>query len=304
MDYVLNTIRETLIADPTLITLVSADNIHSTYVKESKTYPCIVMSISGTTGRNRIIGIDECHVEIESRSNTSKLATWTIAKRIKTLLDNQERSVTSAYRLIHVIKEIDVKDTEYDYAGNVWKITQRFLVIYSTTTIVATTGANGIIYASKSSVSAIPANEIAKFRGRITLSVDFNNQLRRARKKFASSLAYTEAVGKLVIEEVLFKHQFLDLIWSVTLSATGYLNDGSTSATVYQIDQSSEPNSLYLLYQATKTDDGKKLEIQANKGYCNGLELPLSKDDFSVMNCEWSLLADDNENVVKVSVEN
>jgi len=53
-----------------------------------------------------------------------------------------------------------------------------------------------------------------------------------------------------------------------------------------------------------RADDGKKLEIEADRAICQNLMVPFSNKDFSVFNCEWILLGDNLENVVKVLMEN
>ncbi len=53
-----------------------------------------------------------------------------------------------------------------------------------------------------------------------------------------------------------------------------------------------------------KTDDGKKLEVEAGRAVCQSLSIPFSKTDLSVFDCEWILLGDSSDNVVKVAVEN
>jgi len=54
----------------------------------------------------------------------------------------------------------------------------------------------------------------------------------------------------------------------------------------------------------TKTDDGKKLEIESDRAVCQSLSMPFSKTDLSVFDCEWILLGDSSDNVVRVAVEN
>lgn len=304
MEYVLKAIRNELIGDATLTALVSADDIHASHIKELRNYPCVTMNISAARDDNRISGVDACTVDIETRTRTSKLDAWTIAKRIKTLLDNQERNVTDADRYIHVIKEVDVSDDVYDLYGDVFVVKQRFSVLYSTTSITVTSGAAGIIYADATSVSADANKEIAKFRGALELQITFESEIRQTRNRFAKASMYRVAQASLTIGEVLFKASIMNLLWNVTTNASDHLNDGSTSATTYQVSQSSYPKGIQVLYQATKTDDGKKIEIEAHNAYCNSLRLPFSKSDFTVIDCNWTLLADSNGNVVKTAVEN
>lgn len=304
MEYIIKAIRNELISDAMLTSMVSADDIHASYVKEINNYPCVTMSVSAAQDNIGISGIDACIVEIETRARTSKLDAWAIAKRIKALLDNQERNVTDADRRIHVIREINAYDDVYDLYGNVWLVVQRYHVLYSVTSIVATSGATGVIYADATSVSADTNKEIAKFRGSLQLNVAFESEVRQTRNRFGKALLYRFAQASLTIGEVLFKASIMDLLWNINTSVSGYLNDGSTLATTYQVSQSSYPKGIQVLYQATKTDDGKKIEIEAHNAYCNSLRLPFSKSDFTVIDCNWTLLADSNGNVVKTAVEN
>ncbi len=103
---------------------------------------------------------------------------------------------------------------------------------------------------------------------------------------------------------MMFKASVVDLLWSITANTSGTLNDGVSSATTYQVSQSSCPSYLQVLFQMIKTDDGKKLEIEADKAVCQSLSIPFSKTDLSVFDCEWILLGDSSDNVVKVAVEN
>jgi len=304
MEYIIKAIRNELIADAMLTSLVSADDIHTSYVREINNYPCVTMSISAARDNIRISGIDACNVDIETRVRTSKLDAWAIAKRIKALLDNRECNITDADRRIHVIREIDASDDVYDLHGDVWLVRQRYHVLYSITSIVATSGATGVIYADATSVSVDRDKEIAEFRGILQLNVAFESEVRQTRNRFGKSALYRLAQASLTIGEVLFKASIMDLLWNVTTSSSGYLNDGSTLATTYQVSQSSYPKGIQVLYQATKTDDGKRIEIEAHNAYCNNLRLPFSKSDFTVVDCNWILLADSNGNVVKTAIEN
>ena len=103
---------------------------------------------------------------------------------------------------------------------------------------------------------------------------------------------------------MMFKASVLDLLWNITTLPAGTLNDDTTSATTYRVSQSSYPSYLQVLFQMTKTDDGKELEIEAGKAVCQSLSVPFSKKDLSIFDCEWILLGDYSGNVVKVAVEN
>jgi len=304
MDLLLKAIRTRLTGDATLTATVAADDITASFIAEDANYPCVVLGIKAGASQIEISGVTKAMLVIDVYSNVTKQQLWTIYDRIKFLLHNQGRAITDASRVIHAIYEVDVSDSQYDSRHDVWSLSAQYTIAYSTTGLSLTTGAIGAIYADPSAVSATPEKEVAKFRGAVSLDIEFESEIRRAQERFGKSVYYHSGTGKLIIEEVIFKASVLNLLWNISANASGTLSDGSTPATVYQLSQGSHPSYLQVLFQMTKTDDGKRLEIEAGKAICHSLKIPFSKKDFSVFNCEWILLGDDNENVVRVAIEN
>jgi len=304
MDLLLKAIRTRLISDTALTFIVHADDITSNFNAEYANYPCVVFGVEMGGSLSEISGVVRATLTIDVYSAANKQQLWTIYDRIKALLHNQEREITDSARIIHLIYEAKVDGSQYDRTCNVWHLTAQYELLYATSGLSITTGACGSVYADAESVSAIPSKEIARFRGQVSLDISFESELRSGRKRFGETVYYHTGVAKLIFEEMMFKASILDLLWNITTTSTGQLNDGTTSATVYQMSQSSHPSYLQALFQMVKTDDGKKLEIEAGKAVCQNLSIPFSRTDLSVFNCEWLLLGDSSDNVVKVSVGN
>lgn len=304
MDLLLKAIKTRLTGDTALIDIVPADDITSSFNAELANYPCIVLGIESGGAFSEISGVARATVAIDVYSDTNKQQLWTIYDRVRVLLHNQERSVTDASRAIHVIYEAKVSDSQYDLSRDVWHLTALYEVLYSTTGLSVTTGASGAVYADDASVSATPAKEIAKFRGQVSLDISFESEVRNERERFGKTVYYHTGIAKITFEEMMFKASVLELLWSILTNQNGTLNDAITSATTYQVSQSSYPSYLQVLFQMTKTNDGKKLEIEAGRAVCQSLRIPFSRTDFSIFDCVWLLLGDSSGNVVKVAVEN
>lgn len=304
MDLVLKSIRNKLAEDPTLTEIVSAYDITTGYNTESANYPCVLLGISAGGAGNQIAGIAKAILTINVYSNVSKQQLWTIYSRIKTLIHNNELGITDAQRTFHAINEIFVDENKYDKTHSVWQITARYNILYGESGLSLTTGASGAIYADRNSVIVNPEKEIAKFRGPVSLNISFDHDVRMSQERFGKAVYYKSGTAKLTIGEVIFKPSVLELLWNIDTDTNGKLNDSVTLSTTYQLGQYSSPAYLQVLFQMLKTDDGKKLEIEASKAVCHNLTIPFSKKDFSVFNCEWILLSDNNDNVVKVSIEN
>jgi len=304
MDILLKAIRTRLISDVTLTNMVEADDVTSSYNAEYTNYPCISLGIEAGGSFSEISGVTRATMVMDVYSRTNKQELWTIYDRIKILLHNQERDITNVSRVVHLIHEVKVDDNQYDLARNVWHLSAQYEILYSITGLNITTGANGAVYADEASVSAISAKEIAQFRGQVSLDISFESEVRSGRDRFGKTLYYHTGIAKLTFEEMMFKPSSLNLLWDINTNSSGTLNDGSSLATTYQVSQNSHPSYLQVLFQMTKTDDGKRLEIEADRAVCQSLNIPFSKSDLSVFNCEWVLLGDSSGSVVKVAVEN
>jgi len=304
MDLVLRAIRNKLAEDPTLTEIVSAHDITTGYNAESANYPCVLLGISAGGSGTQISGVAKAVLTINVYSDVSKQQLWTIYSQIKTLIHNNELGITDDQRIIHAITEIYVDENKYDKTHNVWQITARYNILYGASGLSITTGVIGAIYADRNSVFANSEKEVAKFRGPVSLNISFDHNVRQSQERFGKAVYYKIGTAKLTIGEVIFKPSVLELLWNIDTKINGKLNDSVTPSTIYQLSQGSYPAYLQVLFQMFKTDDGKKLEIEASKAVCHNLTIPFSKKDFSVFNCEWILLSDNNDNVVKVSIEN
>lgn len=304
MDLVLRAVRNKLISDSTLTTMVPADDITMGYNAEMANYPCILLGINTGGIETQVAGVAKATLTIDICSDGGKKQLWNIYNRLKAIIHNNETGITDAYRTIHAIHETNVDESKFDRTRRVWQLTAKYNVLYSTIELSVTTAANGTLYADRNLVSVDPNKEIAKFRGKVSLNISFEYEFRNSQERFINAVYYKTGTAKLTIEEVMFRPHILDLIWNVDTNANGKLNDTITSAMTYQLNQCSCPAYMQVLFQMIKTDDGKKLEIEASKAVCNNLTIPFSKKDFSVFNCDWLLLGDSNNNVIRVSIEN
>lgn len=304
MDTLLRAIRTRLIDDPALTSTVRAEDITASYSAEYAVYPCIVFGIESEGTKFEIPGVTRASIIIDIYSDTNKLQLWTIYQCIKALLHNCERDITDATCVIHSIYEAHATDNQYDLLQDVWHLRSQYEILYSTAGLSITTGANGVVYADNASVSATPSKEIAGFRGQIFLDVSFESDTRTERERFGKTIYYHTGTARLIFEEMMFKASILDLLWNMNTDPAGLLNDSATPATIYQVSQNSHPVYLQVLFQTIKTDDGKKLEIEAGRAVCQSISVPFTRTDFSIINCEWTLLSDASGNIVKVAIEN
>ncbi len=305
MKTLLKAVRDVLTSDATLVNLVgSADDIRSTYAATSADYPVVALSV-GSGGSDRdASGITSATLLISVRSAASKGDPHDIYARIKTLLHNQERSVTNATCLVHLILETEVSDSDYDRPGDVWLIRAEYQVIFSEAGIVVTTSSDGAIYADLTDVSVDAAKLIATFRGSIALSVEFMDKERNSGERFPNSIYHDSGAAKILIEEVTFKPATFATLWNITANESDTLADDATAATTYTVVQTTAPVYLQFLFHCTQTHDGKALEIQADRAICPQLRIPFSKRDLTIHECEFICLGDANSNVVKVSTQN
>lgn len=304
MYLLLKAIRARLCNDTALTSLVNTIDITSNFNAEYANYPCIVFGIETGGSLFEVAGVVRATLIFDVYSDKNKLQIWEIYNLVKNLMHNQERDITDSACTIHLVYEAKVDDGQYDSLGGVWKLRAKYEIIYNTAQLSITTGVNGAVYADVISVSAEPSKEIAKFRGKVSLDISFESEMQNGRQRFGKTVYYHTGVAKLTFDEMMFKASVLDLLWNIDTNSIGKLNDGVTSATVYQMSQASYPLYLQVLFQMVKTNDGKKLEIEANKAVCQSLSIPFSKTDLSVFNCQWILLGDNSDNIVKVAIEN
>ncbi len=292
MDLVVKAIRSRLI-DAELNSIVPIENITTSYVGKIANYPCIIFSAKSENEINKIPGVEKISLSINIYSSKNKQECWTIYKRVKELLDNCEQDIKSTSLVFHLVREVYFSDENFDFKNNVWELKVIYNIICSIPSIAITTGANGVIYGDKNYVEANPAKEIGKFRGELFLEVEFDSEIRKSRSRFGTDVVYRVGSAKPVISEVVFNPSVIDLLWNVTLNSSDYLNNNTTPATTYKISQSSYPKSIKVLYQATKTDDGKNARNRSKKmPTANSLRIPFYRTDLTIVNCEWMLLAD------------
>lgn len=303
MKQLLRAIRNRLVSDQVLTSKVKTDDIVPSFTHRHASFPAISIGIIRSGQKLYVAGTNVSSLIIRVYSTNSKQECHEIYDRVRSLLNYQEIAIDDPSMKVHGIMEVRVSDDQYDGITQAFIVQAEYEVLWSSTGLTITTGARGKIYASKSEVRAVPSDNIAEFGGTLSLRVHFEPEVRRIRNRFAQEVLYREAEAFLTISEVVFKPSIIDLLWSVTKDEVGVLNDGITPATVYRISQDTFPIGLQTLYQAIKTDDGKRLEIEAHNAFCNALELPFNKNSFTVVDCQWMLLADPNGDVVRIAIE-
>lgn len=303
MKSLLKAIR-TALTDAALNAEVPIEDITSSYNAEGANYPCIVLDIREGAAVG-IAGAGRAGLGIRIFSKKNKQQLWEIYELVKNLLHNKERDITTSELLIHAIFETELRDSGFDAGNQVWELRASYEILYSSSTVVATTAAVGKIYADPLNVEAVAEKEIGNFKGKFSLNVEFQERtIQAGGRRFSNSVGYNTGIAIVEIEEVVFKPSNLKLLWDVNYNTEDKLADDSTSATSFAITQDTKPNYLQVLFQIVKTDDGKKLEVEADKGICEDLVLPFSKSDLTIHNCTWLCLSDPNGRIIKVSIEN
>lgn len=295
----------TALTDATLNALVPIADITTSFNAEDANYPCIELTIMEGGAIVGLTDVSMAELRISVYGRVSKQALWEIYDEVRGLLHKQENSVTTANRLIHAIFETEVTDQRHESIGDAWVLRATYRIIYSTSSVVATSVSSGKIYADDTDVTAVSGKEIATFSGLLTMDLGFGGKkVRRGGRRFGNTIHYTEGIVTVEIESVIFKAASLQLLWGITYNASDTLADDSTASTSYLVDTSTVPLYLQFLLQCTQTNDGKKLEIEADKAVCEAIRIPFSKVDVTVYNCPFVCLADASGNVLKVSVEN
>lgn len=302
MKLLLKTIR-TALTDATLNAEVPIEDITSSYNAELANYPCMVIDI-GEGSAIGIAGVSKTELGIRIFSNKSKQSLWEVYELVKGLLHNKEQDVTTSEVLIHAIYETEVRDNSFDTRNEVWELQARYEILYSSSSVIATTAAAGKIYADQFDVKAISSQEIADFEGQFLLDISFGERaIQWGGRRFGNSVHFNQGVAIVSIEKVIFKPKTLKLLWEVDYLSSDVLADGSTEAESFAITLGTKPSYVQVLFQMTRTDDSKKLEAEADRALCETLRIPFTKRNLTIHNCEWLCLADANENVVKVRVE-
>lgn len=303
MDTLLKAIR-TQLTDGTLNATVPLIDIHSSFNKEESNYPCIIMTAEAGGAGIDITGINRATVTIDIYSNVNKIQCYTIAALVKGLLHNQERGITTAACLVHVAYEAKVEDV-YNQRLNVWLLRVTYEFIFSASGILIASGASGAIYADASNVTVAAGKKIGEFSGKLELRVGLDVIHRTKAERFGTDVYCNNGIAQLIVEKVVFSPaKSLGLLYGITANGSDTLADDSTSSTSYTITQATTPAYLQILFRATKTDDGKALEIEADRALCPTINIPFTKKDYTIIDCEFLCLGDGSDNVVKVSIEN
>ncbi len=305
MKTLLKAVRNTLIGDATLVNLVgSASDIRSSFAATIADYPIVGLSVSAGTSVVEGSDTTSCILHVGIRSDADKADVHDIYARIKTLLHDQEASVSDAAVTIHLLLESNVDDSQRDMGNDVWLLRAEFVVLFSASGLIVTTATDGQIYAHETDVSVDPDKLIATFSGRISLDITFESKSRAQGERFDKSVYYNSGTALITIESVRFKPSTYDLLWSVTTNESDTLADDSTAATSYTVGQSTVPSYLQFLFRCTQTGIAKALEIEAGRAICPELIVPFSKRDLAVHGVQFLCLGDSSDNIVKVVSEN
>lgn len=302
MKVLLKAIR-TALTDATLNAEVPIEDITSSYNAELANYPCIVMDI-GEGSAIGIAGVSKAELEIRVFSKKSKQHLWEIYELVRNLLHSREQDITTSEVLVHAIYEAGLRDSSFDTTNRVWELWASYEILYSSTAVIATTAAAGKIYADQVDVKAVSEQEIGAFEGQFLLDVSFEERaVQWGGRRFGNSVHYNRGIAIITIEKVIFRPRTLKLLWDVDYLNSDVLADGSTAAESFTVALGTKPSYIQVLFQMTKTDDGKKLEAEADRALCETLRIPFSKKELTIHDCRWLCLCDANENILKMRVE-
>lgn len=302
MRLLLKAIR-TVLTDAALNALVPIADITGIYSEEAANYPCIALELGGMGRIPGIVGLNEVGLSVRIFSATSLQNTSDIYAEVHSLLHNKEQNITTADRLIHAIYETRV-ETLRDRVNDVWEIRVEYRILYSTASIIATTAADGKIYSDETNVTADSGKKIADFLGEVRIELSFESQERNDAERFSKEIHWSRGRGLIIIEQVIFAPNSLYKLFDIIQNATDTLADDSTSATSYSLAQRSSPRYVQLLFRFTRTDDGKIIEVEADKVVCTVTQIPFPKSELAIERCEFLCLGDSNDNVLKISEEN
>lgn len=303
MNDILTAIRSALVADSTLLALVPAVDITTTYNKESANYPCMVFSVSHGGAYEGSTSLQKATIVFSAYSRTSKLAAMQIISRVRTLFNNLPNNVSDASIYVHVSVETDMADTYYE-RDDTWLVTATYEMLYAGSSYAAYSIASGSIYADATNVTAVAGKKIADFSGPVRYEVLFEKVLKSGQNRFHNGAFYKAGIAKVTLQKVAFLPASMYTIWSITRNAADTLADGSTTATSYKVTQSSQPNSLQFLFHGVRSDNGKQVEIRANKAYCESIVVPFGSTSVTVYDVTWLCLADSADNVIAIAEEN
>jgi len=291
----------TRLTDGPLNLIVPISDITSSYNEEAADYPAICIGIEDGGSMNEISGVTRATVSIEIYSNVNLQQCHTINGLVKGLLHNQERATTTADRLIHLIREIKTED-RWNARNLAWRLVTTYEVIFSTSAVVATVNADGNIYVDITNVTAVAGKLIGTFAGKLSLRVLFSSESQTEGERFEKDRYFYGGAVEITIEKITFRAAALNLLWGITYNATDTLADDTTAATSYLITQASIPRDLQFLFAMTKTDDGKKMEIEADKAVFPDLQIGFTRDDLVCYDVKCLCLGDAADSVVKISV--
>ena len=313
MDSLLAAIRARLL-DGSLNEIVAHNDITASYNSESANYPCIVLSIIGGGSNFEVAGITRATLQIDIYSRTNKQELWTAYNCVKSLLHNQESSISTLETRLHAIYETFVDDSPYGIESDAWHLIATYSVLFSSMVVSVVTAVGGKMYADENNVTADSWKQVAEFRGVVAIDMGYESIARTGQERFGKAVYYKAGLVDILIEEVIFDPVMLYKLWGVTYSTSDTLADDSTAATSYIISQSTFPRTLQLLLKftcpglhlspATGDMGGKIMEIQANRSVCRSLIIPFPKRDIVVAQCHFQCYADSSDNVIKVAVEN
>ncbi|MBD3181051.1 hypothetical protein GF312_02095 [Candidatus Poribacteria bacterium] len=303
MQRILEAIRNRLISDTGITSIVGESDISCGYVKEETHYPCITIEAKSISSVKGVSGTMSGIIGVDIYSDNSKEELWSIYSMSKSLLHNTEQELSLHSCSIHLIREIKVTDAQYDSSGTAWQLTSIYEVIYSVTDISLTTSVSGIVYGGRDLVEAEASMEIGEFRGAMSLDVRFEGEFHSGRERFSNSVYHPKGYARVLFQEMYFHVSVLELLWKIDMDSNGSLRDGITPAITYNVNQNTHPAYVKVLFQMLRTDNGKRMEVEAPRAICQQLQIPFNKDDFIIYDCEWILLSDVSGEVVKVSVE-
>jgi hypothetical protein len=268
-------------------------------------YPSITFGLDSGVEGTGISGLQKAMLSCDIRSKAiggTKSGAWNIYEQVRSLLHNQESSFPTTTYNVHVCVENGVRDNIFDQGHEVHIITSSYTLLWSNKTLNVMSGVDGEIYGHATSVSTASANKIGEFSGGVSIQTDWQERTNRGLEQFPNNYDYHIAGALLNVQDVVFDTKIIDLVWGVSAS-TGTMNNGTSAATIREIDNSVEPQGIQLLFLMKKTSNQKYLEIKAYKAFCDNLVISFPKDNISMTNMAFKLSVDSNGDLYRIAEE-
>ncbi len=307
MKEILETIRKALISNTTLVSSVSTLNIRTSYANKVLTYPQITIGIDAGSEGQLIPDMNRAVVSIDIRTKSidttltdyRKSDVYEIYDQVHNILHDKATSMPTTYCRTHLLMEVQGRDNIFDQGHDCYIITTAFQTLFSASSVIAFSGADGQVYASQSSVSTASSQKLGEFSGGVVLSVQYGKVSDNNMERYDNDVYHYRAGGYIKVDQIAFKPQALNTLFNIS-TTNGTLNDNTTACSIRSITNSVKPMSLQLLFTMKRTDNAKRVEIKAYKGYCDLINMVFPKYSLSLTDYTFDLYEDSNGKIIEI----